>query len=429
MASTSGTLATGSNPASLVPTPDPNISPRDRLAALLAQWKNIPAPATISQDDLHRSVGTLRIVINHIDQLYTEIQNLRAEASARPNVDIEALTTQLEELQEENTNLQANATRLRQDLDRANTTIDHLHQNPVHAAGTAPHFSTATHAPKIQNIPDPEKFSGDRKDLKAFLSQVRLKLSGNASMFPTLDLRLAYIASLVKGPAYAHIEEHILDGFARIPDVNGLLEILSTAFGDPDEIGTAEREMRSLRQKNSDFATYYAEFCRLMTILKWDTRARRAALREGLSSELKDGLVFLDEKEDLAEFVTQLQGMDNRIRARAQETKGTKARSSTTSHQTTVSKPSYPIPTKPNEPYFRPGGTVPMALDASRRISPEERERRMRQGLCLYCAGSGHFTRECPNRRLRPLRANATTPVMAPSAPAPEPSKNLSTGE
>jgi hypothetical protein len=165
----------------------------------------------------------------------------------------------------------------------------------------------------LQNIPDPERFSGDRKELKGFLSQVRLKLSGNAPMFPTLDLRLAYIASLVKGPAYAHIEEHILDGFARIPDVNGLLEIISTAFGDPDEIGTAEREMRTLRQKNSDFATYYAEFCRLMTILKWDTRARRAALREGLSSELKVGLVFLDEKEDMAGFVTQLQGMDNRI--------------------------------------------------------------------------------------------------------------------
>jgi hypothetical protein len=97
----------------MVPTPDPNLSPRDRLAALLAKWKNTPAPATISQEDLHRNVGTLRIVINHIDQLYIEIQNLRAEASATPNIDIETLTAQLEELQQENTNLQANATRLR----------------------------------------------------------------------------------------------------------------------------------------------------------------------------------------------------------------------------------------------------------------------------------------------------------------------------
>jgi hypothetical protein len=395
----------------------------------MAQWRNTPAPATINQDDLQRSVGTLRIAIDYIDQLHTEIQTLRTSAPAVPNVDMATLTNQLEEQQQEIINLQNNATRLRTDLDRANATIDHLHQNPVQAPGAVPQYPQPAPASKLQNIPDPEKFSGDRKELKAFLSQVRLKLSGNAPMFPTLDLRLAYIASLVKGPAYAHIEEHILDGFARIPDVNGLLEILSTAFGDPDEIGTAEREMRSLRQKNSDFATYYAEFCRLMTILKWDTRARRAALREGLSSELKDGLVFLDEKEDLAEFVTQLQGMDNRIRARAQETKGSKTHTTSSTRQTPAPKPTYPAPTKPNEPSFRPGGTVPMALDASRRISPEERERRMREGLCLYCAGSGHFTRECPNRRPRPLRANATAPTAETPAPTPEPSKNSSTGE
>jgi hypothetical protein len=391
----------------------------------MAQWRNTQAPATINQEDLQRSVGTLRIAIDYVDHLHTEIQTLR---DAAPNIDVDALSNQLEEQQQEITNLQNNATRLRTDLDRANATIDHLQQNPVQAPGAAPQYPLPAPAPKLQNIPDPEKFSGDRKELKAFLSQVRLKLSGNAPMFPTLEIRLAYIASLVKGPAYAHIEEHILDGFVRIPDVNGLLEILSTAFGDPDEVGTAEREMRSLRQKNTDFATYYAEFCRLMTILKWDTRARRAALREGLSSELKDGLVFLDEKEDLAEFITQVQGMDNRIRARAQETKTSKPRTTTT-HQAPAPKPAYPAPTKPNEPSFRPGGTVPMALDASRRISPEERERRMREGLCLYCAGSGHFTRECPNRRPRPLRANATAPATESSVPAPEPSKNSATGE
>jgi hypothetical protein len=166
-----------------------------------------------------------------------------------------------------------------------------------------------------------------------------------------------------------------------------------------------------------------------MTILKWDTHARWAALQEGLSSELKDGLVFLDEKEDLAEFVTQLQGMDNRIRARTQETKGTKARSSTILQQTTFSKPTYLAPTKPNVPSFRPGGTIPMVLDASRRILPEERERPMRVGLCLYCAGSGHFTRKCTNRHPRPLRAEATIPAIESSASTPEPSKNLSTGE
>jgi hypothetical protein len=342
------------------------------LAALMAQWKNTPVPGTINQDDLQRNISTLRIAINYVDQLHTEIQTLRTSTATTSNIDMDTLLNQLKEQQEEIMNLQTNATRLHNDLNHANAIFDHLHQNPVQAPSIAPQYPPALPALKLQTNPDPEKYSGDRKELNAFLSQVRLKLSGNAQMFPTLELRLAYIASLVKGPAYDHIEEHILDGFAHIPGVNSLLGILSRAFGDPDEIGTAEREMHSLRQQNSDFATYYAEFCRLMTILKWDTYTRRAALREGLSSELKDSLVFLDEKEDLADFVIQLQAMDNRIRARAQETKGSKFRTTITMHHAPASKPTYPAPTKPNNPSFRPGGMVSIALDSSHRLSPEE---------------------------------------------------------
>jgi len=72
----------------------------------------------------------------------------------------------------------------------------------------------------------------------------------------------------------------------------------------------------------------------------------------------------------------------------------------------------YPAPTKPDEPSFRPGGLVPMALDASRKISPAERQRRMQEGLCAYCAEGGHFARECPNKARNRLRlAEATSTI------------------
>ena len=58
-----------------------------------------------------------------------------------------------------------------------------------------------------------------------------------------------------------------------------------------------------------------------MRILRWDPRTRRATLCEGLSTELKDALVFMEEKSELEDFVMQLQNMDNRIHARAWESK------------------------------------------------------------------------------------------------------------
>ena len=375
------------------------------LDTLRTTWRNIQLPATVNEEDKARIVGSLRIVHDYITSLQADQDRYRES--------LNNLQVQFEELQQENENLQSNAISLRTNLDRANLTIDRL--QGTHSGPTG--HNTLPSVTRQQNIPDPEKFSGDRKELKPFLSQVRLKLQGNDAMFPTLSLRLAYIASLVKGPAYAHIEDHISDGFSRIPDVEALLRILSCAFGDPDEVGTAEREIKTLRQKNSDFATYFAEFQRLMTILRWDPRARRATLREGLSTELKDALVFMEEKSELGDFIIQLQNMDNRIRARAQESKASKVRTTTP-----LIKSSHPAPTKHNEPSFQPGGIVPMALDASRRITPEERQRRMQEGLCAYCAGSGHFARECPNKR--PPRLRVAEAVVAPVL-----SKNESTEE
>ena len=35
-------------------------------------------------------------------------------------------------------------------------------------------------------------------------------------------------------------------------------------------------------------------------------------------------------------------------------------------------------------------------LSGSPRLTEEEKERRRRNNLCLYCGGSGHMVRNCP---------------------------------
>jgi hypothetical protein len=49
-----------------------------------------------------------------------------------------------------------------------------------------------------------------------------------------------------------------------------------------------------------------------------------------------------------------------------------------------------------------------MNLSANRgHISTAERARRIAQGLCNYCGGTGHFAAQCPARPNRPLRGAA----------------------
>ena len=146
-------------------------NPVQVLENLRTTWRNIQLPATINEEDKATVVGSLRIIFNHLTALETDRDNFYT------------LRAQCEELQQENQALQDNAIRLRTDLDRAHITIDLLQRNALSLPSG--HSSDSTSSTKQQNIPNPERFDGNRKELKPFLSQVRLKLQGNASHFPS----------------------------------------------------------------------------------------------------------------------------------------------------------------------------------------------------------------------------------------------------
>src|SRR5260370_15705202 len=60
-----------------------------------------------------------------------------------------------------------------------------------------------------ERLPDPEKFEGDRQDLRRFISQIHEKMNGNRDRFPTAQTRMSYVTNRLKGPPYAQILPHI----------------------------------------------------------------------------------------------------------------------------------------------------------------------------------------------------------------------------
>ena len=104
-------------------------------------------------------------------------------------------------------------------------------------------MSNAPTAPrqKPTNISDPPKFSGKREDLKSFKNMINVKLTGNAEQFPSDQHRLAYVYGRLEGNALAQVQPYITATGITLTNVAALLEILQTAFGDPDLQGTATR--------------------------------------------------------------------------------------------------------------------------------------------------------------------------------------------
>jgi hypothetical protein len=87
-------------------------------------------------------------------------------------------------------------------------------------------------------------------------------------------------------------------------------------------VGTASTELDKLTPGNKEFSQYYPEFQCLMAILDYDSNAKKATLKRGLSGELQTSLIYqAEEPQDFAKFVHVCMKLDYRIHAHAMATK------------------------------------------------------------------------------------------------------------
>jgi len=260
---------------------------------------------------------------------------------------------------------------------------------------------------KPADIPDPDTFDGTRDHLRPFITKLSLKIAGNTARFPDVQHQLRYAFSFLRGAAYNTMEPHLRNNMVNFTSLDEFIEVLCIAFGDPDEVKTAVRKLEALCQNNREFSQYYAEFQRLITILQYDDQAKCHALERGLNREIKDALVHQDNppNETFTQFIARLNRLDNRIHTRKNE-------QNTSRPTNTPRVPATPV--TPMPPTVEQGTTDtdthpgPMNLSANRnRVPPAERARRIAQGLCNYCGGTGHFAAQCPACPTRPLRGAA----------------------
>lgn len=113
----------------------------------------------------------------------------------------------------------------------------------------------------------------------------------------------------------------------------------------------------------------------------------------GLSESLQDELATREPADDLESLIAMAIRLDNRLRERRV------ARRKASPSQVPVSRSGSPIRVPGSkaspDPEQHSDPLEDMQLGRSR-LSPSERERRMRERRCLYCGASGHFRSTCP---------------------------------
>jgi ferredoxin len=307
-------------------------------------------------------------------------------------------------------------------------------QQQVQAAPPPPATVSAPSAPSAvpRYLSRPPDFDGKDADVcETFLAQCRQYIDAcPATVFPTDDTKIDFVMSHLKGSAFDWVKPYLADRHNKtaaspiFDNFSAFCDALLDNKGDPDRINTATAKLQALRQKGST-SQYATDFFQLSAPLGWNNQALKAQFLLGLRADVKDQLALRDEVPDeIKDLATVAIRLDNRLFARKKENQSSSragAFRAPTGYPTTpvarVPSASFSVSAPRAAPPAVASGPVPMDIDGTVRrfkpLTPQERQQRIANNLCLYCGNPGHRVNACPAktpaRPVRPSRVQATT--------------------
>lgn len=135
-------------------------------------------------------------------------------------------------------------------------------------------------------------------------------------------------------------------------------------------------------------ADYALEFSTRARLSSWNEAAQCEVFLTGLVDYVKDELISFELSANLDSLIELTSRVDRRIQGRRQE------RHRGTDHRVFARRRAAPAAISIT-PRPQPGEVEPMKVGRTS-LTREERERRRRGGLCLYCGQVGHFVSRCP---------------------------------
>ncbi|KAI4897595.1 hypothetical protein NFI96_032131 [Prochilodus magdalenae] len=248
------------------------------------------------------------------------------------------------------------------------------------------------------SVNKPGIYDGAPNLCRGFLLQCSIYFSTSP---PSSDQsRIAFVISCLSGRAldWATAEwDNIKDG-----TYENFIKEFQAVFDHPNAGRAAADLLMQLQQGTRSVADYALEFRTVAAGSGWNETALLTAFRNGLNTDIRKELACRDDGLSLKAYISLAIHFDQLKHG------GTSVTRRSIAARTPALPPSvspWPRQTPASRTPSELSAEEPMQLGGSR-LSSEERLRRLRGGLCMYCGNSGHIIRNCEARPTRPPPAS-----------------------
>lgn len=306
-------------------------------------------------------------------------------------------------------NLSTNVSQLGSRMDQVGQQVSSLAPSGDPSPPPAPAAVSSSPPPSLSRepfIPTPVRYSGELGTCSQFLHHCSLVFDQQSQTYATDKSRIAFIMSLLSDRAAAWALA-ISTNSTITQSYTSFVNEMRKVFDHPVRGKEASSRLLSLRQGSAPVSQYAIDFRILAAECGWDELALQSVFLQGLADNIKDELAARDETQSLDELISLAIRLDNRLRERRRERVGRQGapppaaaslNSPASATRRGISRDLNPVPVPAPGPGFPSAHYVeePMQLGRAR-LTPAERERRVRHRLCIYCGQPDHFLSSCPH--------------------------------
>lgn len=266
--------------------------------------------------------------------------------------------------------------------------------------------------PKELKLTQPEKYSGDPHSCRYFLTQCSMHYLGKPHQFTSDRAKVLFLSSNLSGEALKWVAPLIDRGDPLLDNFSRFTGAFRRMFDRRVSSHTRGLEFFSVRQGSRDLTMYINRFQQLSAEVECTDATKFSVFLLGLKDEIREAIYSVypmpTKFSALVELALQV---EVRLRERGFQQRMTGKRAPIFTPGGGSSNSQVPFKIEPlggaskvvsvgkggpvggkaqNPPRVFPPGTSPRPP-----LSEEEKARRRRENLCLYCGKPGHSVQEC----------------------------------